>query len=261
MIKASALRVCTMENERDTNLSLFRMNNQNILIDDSEKDTVIPSSIENLAYRMMTNDVLIKDYLVTLRENYTAKREDFHFSLSGKSDFEKKVIIELFQDMYGIVTLLHYCPECEMLNGRISLAPKAQRFILGQYMEIALYKQVRDVLADISKKYGKDFAIYKNVKVSTREGKLKNEFDIVIESSDGIVYVIESKTEKRFRDLEKYSQIGRKYGIVPDRFLLISNAMSAEQCEIAQFFCEYLVCNLEGNSFVEKLTAMVEKDI
>jgi hypothetical protein len=66
-----------------------------------------------------------------------------------------------------------------MLNGRIVLSSKAQMFILGQYMELAIYKQVKDILASLSDKHNKKFDLYRNVKVSTKEGKLKNEFDVI----------------------------------------------------------------------------------
>ena len=84
---------------------------------------------------------------------------------------------------------------------------------------------------------------------------------IVFESSDGIVYVIEVKSGYSFRDFNKYTEIGKVYGIIPDRFLLVDNCLSSEDCDITQFFCEYMVSNLEGNNFSDKLVSMIEKDM
>lgn len=234
MIKASALTLCPVAESKEMNLSIFRQNNQNIIIDGSSKGDVVPSSVENLAYELMLNDSLIREYIISLRENYKTKREDFHFSLVGKTEEEKKIIIGLFEELYGIVSVIHYCPECQMLNGRIALSSKAQMFILGQYMEFALHKQVRDILDRLSEKHHKSFDIYRNVKVSTKEGKIKNEFDLVIESDDGVIWVIEIKSGKNFRDLHQYTIVGRTYGIVPDRFLLVDSCLSSEQCEVVQ---------------------------
>lgn len=261
MIKASALTLCPVAESKEMNLAIFRQNNQNIVIDGSSKESIIPLGVENLAYKLMINDSLIKDFIICLRENYKSKREDFHFSLAGKTDEEKKIIIGLFEELYGIVSLIHYCPECQMLNGRIVLSSKAQMFILGQYMEFAIYKQVKDILASLSDKHNKKFDLYRNVKVSTKEGKLKNEFDLVIESEDGLIWVIEVKSGRCFRDFHQYTVVGRTYGIVPDRFLLVDNCLTSEQCETTQYFCDYLVCNLEKDSFSEKLISMIEKDM
>lgn len=261
MIKASALSLCPATENEKMNLSIFRKNNQNIVIDGSNKESLIPLGVENLAYKLMCNDRLIKEYIISLRDNYKSKKEDFHFSLDGKTDEEKKIIIGLFKELYGIVSLIHYCPECQMLNGRIVLSSKAQMFILGQYMELAIYKQVKDILKELSMKHHKTFDLYRNVKVSTKEGKLKNEFDLVIESSDGLIYVIEVKSGQCFRDLYHYTEVGRTYGIVPDRFLLVNNWLTSEQCETAQYFCDYQVCNLEEDSFTKQLISMIERDI
>lgn len=261
MIKASALTLCSFEEKEDKVLSALCKRDQNIVIEAFSKECELPTGIENLAYKFMRHDSLIREYIISLRENYNSKRADFHFSLGGRTDEEKKTIIELFEAAYGIITLVHYCPENQMLNGRISLSSKACSFILGQYMEIALYKEARAVLEQLSQKHGKSFELYRNVKVRTREGKLENEFDLVIESSDGMIYVIEIKSGHKFRDFEKYVYIGKKYGIIPDRFLLVSNCLTKEECECGQYFNEYFVSNLEDNGFSQKLIAMIEQDI
>lgn len=86
-------------------------------------------------------------------------------------------------------------------------------------------------------------------------------FDLVIESEDGLIWVIEVKSGRCFRDFHQYTVVGRTYGIVPDRFLLVDNCLTSEQCETTQYFCDYLVCNLEKDSFSEKLISMIEKDM
>lgn len=265
MVKASALKICSeySETERDeTTLSILRQNNQNIVIDGKESKNDIPKGVENLAYDIMINDSIIRDFIGTLRENYITKKDDFCYSLAGKSDEEKNIIINIIKSLYGIIREYHYCQSCNMVSGKIVLSPKAHKFIFGQYMEIALYKKVKEILLTLSDKYNKRFDLYRNVRVSTKEDNiLKNEFDLVIESSDGIVYVIEVKSGYSFRDFNKYTEIGKVYGIIPDRFLLVDNCLSSEDCDITQFFCEYMVSNLEGNNFSDKLVSMIENDI
>ncbi len=59
--------------------------------------------------------------------------------------------------------------------------PKAQMFLTGQYLELAVYQTIKDVLQELSVKYHADYEIYRNVCVADREGKLKNEFDIAFQ--------------------------------------------------------------------------------
>lgn len=64
------------------------------------------------------------------------------------------------------------------------------------------------MLDKLEKKYGKQFKLYANTKVATVDGKLKNEFDLIIENvTDALVYVIEIKSGKQFRDYDKLARI------------------------------------------------------
>lgn len=143
-----------------------------------------------------------------------------------------------------------------------ALSPKALMFINGQYMEIAIRKVVGDVLTKLEKKYGKQFKLYANTKVATVDGKLKNEFDLIIENvTDALVYVIEIKSGKQFRDYDKLARIGREYGIVPNRLLLVQNYLTTEQMETVEYFCEYYCANLEQDNLEHKLITMLENDL
>lgn len=260
-LKASALCAVTHEEVKNNvgDLSNLIKHNQNIVIESSKDSNKIPAAVENLAYRMMEHDELLKEIICDLRMLYNSKKEDFCLSLTGKTNEEKEIIVSLFQDMYGVISTLHYCRDCNVLNGKLVISPKAQLFITGQYLEIALYKHARDILDELSRKYQKSYRLYRNVKVATKEGLLKNEFDLVIEF-DGVFYVIEVKSGKNFREFDKFSQIGKEYCIVPDRLLLVDNYISAEQADTIQYFCDYYVSNLSNNSFSRKLITMIEND-
>jgi hypothetical protein len=133
-------------------------------------------------------------------------------------------------------------------------------FVTGQYMEIAIQKVVRDILSKLEERHNKKFNLYANTKISTFDGKLKNEFDLIVENvSDSIIYVIEIKSGKNFRDFDKLARIGREYDIVPNRLLLIDNYLTISQVEIIEYFCEYYCCS--PNTLEEKLTIMIENDL
>lgn len=261
MIKATALRSVSTEN-MDIVANVLTKSSQNIKIEYSQNADLVPHAVENLACKMLQLDAYIRGILSDLRVLYVSKREDFHLSLNGFSKEAKAGIIDLFQNLYGVVTEVHYCADCNVLNGKLIFSPKAQMFITGQYMEIAIRKAVSDVLAKLATKHGKQFKLYANTKVATVDGKLKNEFDLIIENiTDSIVYMIEIKSGKNFRDFDKLARIGREYGIVPNRLLLIDNYLNTSQMETIEYFCEYYCANLEQDNLEHKLITMIENDL
>ena len=264
MINATALRLVSAENMNViSNVSnVLTKSSQNIKIEYSKQADLIPSAVESLAFRMLKLDSEIRGFLNELRILFGAKREDFHFSLRGISNEGKADIVEICQNLYGVIAEVRYCEDCEMIHGRLVLSPKALMFINGQYMEIAIRKVVGDVLAKLEKKHGKQFKLYANTKITTLDGKMKNEFDLIIENvTDALVYVIEIKSGKNFRDFDKLARIGREYGIVPNRLLLVQNYLTTDQMETVSYFCEYYCTNLEKDNLEQKLIAMIENDL
>lgn len=261
MIKATALKPITTENINIV-ANVLTKRSQNIKIEYSQNADQVPRAVESLACKMLQLDADIKGLLKELRVLYVSKREDFHLSMCGFSKEAKASIIELFGDLYGVMSDVHYCADCDVINGKLIFSSKAQMFITGQYMEIAIRKVVSDVLSELEKKYRKQFKLYANTKVATVDGKLKNEFDLIIENvTDSIIYVIEIKSGKNFRDFDKLARIGREYGIVPNRLLLIDNYLTISQIETIEYFCEYYCANLEQDNLSQKLIKMIENDL
>ena len=155
---------------------------------------------------------------------------------------------------------LHYCPECQVLNGSLVFSAKAQRFLTGEYLEIGVYETIRKIMDEISSQHKVTYRLYKNVRVATREGRLKNEFDIVIECQ-GFFYVIEVKSGKQFDDWGNFAEIGEEYGIVPDRLLLVDSHITDAHAQTIEYFCEYYVCNLKHESLREKIVEMIRNDL
>lgn len=233
---------------------------QNIVIESIGDGAAIPESVIELAVRMMNSNELIKDLLLELRQNYIRGQKEFYLSLAGKSESEKKQIIALFQEMSGLVSSVRYCAEFQSLNGSLLLTPKAQKFLTGQYLELAVYEFIRDVLEELAEKYHADYEIYRNVRVASCKGQLKNEFDIVI-CFNKLFYVVECKSGKNFCDWGGFAEIGQRYGIVPDRLLLVDSFVSDSQAERIEFFCDYYVCNLKRDSLREKVSRMIGNDM
>lgn len=233
---------------------------QNIVIESVGSDETIPEEVGQLAIRMMKKNDLIKDLLHELRQLYIRGQKDFRLSLAGRSDAEKKQIISLFQDMAGLVSNVRYFSEFQSLNGSLVAMPKAQMFLTGRYLELAVYQTIKDVLHELSVKYHAEYEIYRNVRVADREGKLKNEFDIAFQFN-GIWYIVECKSGKCFSDWGSFAELGVAYNIVPDRLLLVDSYISDSKAECIEYFCDYYVCNLSGNTLQEKVTKMVINDL
>ena len=233
---------------------------QNIVIESVGSDETIPEAVGQLAIRMMKNNDLIKDLMHELRQLYIRGQKEFRLSLAGRSDAEKKQIIFLFQDMAGLVSNVRYFSEFQSINGSLVVMPKAQMFLTGWYLELAVYQTIKDVLQELSVKYHAEYEIYRNVRVADREGRLKNEFDIAFQF-DGIWYIVECKSGKCFSDWGSFAELGVTYNIVPDRLLLVDSYISDSKAECIEYFCDYSVCNLSGNTLQEKVTKMVINDL
>ena len=63
------------------------------------------------------------------------------------------------------------------------------------------------------------------------------------------------------RKTVKLARIGREYGIVPNRLLLVQNYLTTEQMETVEYFCEYYCANLEQDNLEHKLITMLENDL
>lgn len=233
---------------------------QNIVIESVGDDEKIPEAVGQLAIRLMKNNYIIKDLLHELRQLYIRGQKNFRLSLTEKSDMERRQIIALFQDMTGIVNNVHYYSEFQSLNGSLIVMPKAQSFLTGQYLELAVYQTIKDVLQELGEKYHVDYEIFHNVRVADKEGKLKNEFDIAFQFN-GIWYIVECKSGKCFSDWGSFAELGVNYNIVPNRLLLVDSFISDSKAECIEYFCDYYVCNLSGNTLREKVMKMISNDI
>ncbi|MGI6095684.1 MAG: hypothetical protein ACOYBL_09660 [Lachnospiraceae bacterium] len=234
-------------------------NMQNMVIESVGDDDTIPGAVSQLAIKIMKNNGQIKDLLLELRQHYIRGQKEFHLSLAGRSESERMQIISLFQEMAGLISSVRYCSESQSLNGTLLITPKAQNFLSGQYLELAVYETIRNVLQELAVQYKTEYEIYRNVRVATREGKAKNEFDTVIYFG-GIFYVVECKSGKNFNAWDSFAEIGRTYGIVPDRLLLVDSFVSDDRAECIEYFCNYYVCNLSSSSLREKVTNMISND-
>ena len=118
MIKATALKLVTAEN-RDLVADVLTKRSQNIKIEYSQNADLVPHAVEDLACKMLYLDAEIRGLLNNLRGFYVTKQEDFHLSLRGLSKEAKSSIIDLFESLYGVMSEIRYCADCDVINGKL----------------------------------------------------------------------------------------------------------------------------------------------
>ncbi len=234
---------------------------QNMRIESYGDENTVPEWITSLAVKLVENDSLIKDLILRLRQQYIHKQKEFSFSLSAWDEEDKQTIRTLFkEEMCGLLDSVSVEENSDILSGNLVMTPEAQNFLTGQYMEIGIYELIREILDELAAKHGRTYRLYRNVVVSTKAGLPENEFDIVIEW-DGIFYVAEVKSGKKFEAWGMLADTGKKYGIVPDRLLLVDSYLSNVKARRIESFCRYYVSSLEKESLKEKVTRMISNDL
>ncbi len=244
------------------NLNSLVGNMQNLIVELQEEERKVPQSVVNMADRMTDQIALIQDLLYEFRNCYSENRNRFKFSLKDKSQEERKAIAALLLSMNGLlINGLELSESNNLLEGTLLMTTTARRFLDGKFLELGVYKKTQKVVEDLAKRYQiATYGVYRNVKIKNRSKcQIKNEFDIVIRFGD-YFYILECKSGRHFKDWSLLYDLGKTYNIVPDRLMLVDPNMSEEKAETIEYFYEYYICNLKGDSLRTKVTQMLSKD-
>lgn len=234
---------------------------QNIMIESFSKQAPIQSCVTNLAMLLVQKDALVKGFIKTLRQHYLAEQKSFSFSLEAWSREDQQLIYEIFsEELCGLVDSVRLDRYSNVLSGNLVFTKAARNFLNGQYMEIGVYEIIRRAMEELTKFHNTEYKLYRNVRVNTREGLIKNEFDIVIECQ-GYFYVVEVKSGGQFNSWGNLLEVGKEYGIVPHRLLLVDSYLTEEKAGRIQAFCEYYAANLEEKEVHQKVIEMVGRDL
>ena len=214
----------------------------------------VPPKVRKLAVEIMKNHDLIKDILGEIRQKYQRQDKDFEISLDDVEEYKKYQILELFRKMSGIISGVRYNRENNTIKCSLTMTQKAQRFITGQYLEIAVEGVVNDILSEWAGSKGIPYKVYRNVKIESLNGTVKNEFDIVIVIRNKF-YIVECKSGKNFDDWNRLSEIAVDYGILPQRMCLVYSYATEEDIQSIEYFCEYYIC--DTSSLRNKIIQMI----
>ena len=234
---------------------------QDFIIESDGKQEPIAACITSLALLLVRKDALLKPFIRKLRQQYIEQQKAFSFSLAGWTPAERKEIHEIFsEELCGVVESVYSDRNCNVITGNLVLSTPARKFMTGEYMEIGVSEIIRQAMDELAAQHHTTYQLYRNVVVSTRSGQAKNEFDIVLECR-GKIYVVEVKSGVNYNSWGGLVDIGKTYGIVPHRLLLVDSYLTEEKAGRIEHFCEYYVSNLEKDMLRNKVIEMVGSDL
>lgn len=266
MLKTKALCLVGADDTKDTDKDSTGIagligKKQNIVIESYGEAEDVKDCITRLAMLLVKKDSLMKKFIRKLRNQYCENQKAFCFSLAAWSKEEKKEIREIFaEELCGVVECVDGDDSSDIITGNLVFSTEARSFLTGTYMEIGVYEIIKEAMEELAAKHGVPYKLYRNVKVTTKTGFPKNEFDIVIECQ-GIFYVVEVKSGGQFDAWGNLLEVGKEYDIVPHRLLLVDSYLSEEKAGRIEEFCKYYVSNLEQDTLKQKVLLMVGNDL
>lgn len=234
---------------------------QNFVIESAADQQEVRDYIISLALLLVRKDALLKSFIRKFRLLYAENQKEFSFSLDAWSPEERQAIYQIFQEeLCGLVESVHVDRFACRITGNLVFSNPARKFLTGGYMEIGVFEVIRQAVEELAAARNMEYKLYRNVIVSTRDGHLKNEFDVVIECQ-GKFYVVEVKSGGYFNDWGSLLEVGKTYNIVPHRLLLVDSYLTNTQAGRIETFCEYFVSNLENDMIRNKVIEMVGSDL
>lgn len=208
-----------------------------------------------LAISIMTHHEALRDFMGELRRAASTQSRDFRFSMGHLTADQQEQVICHSGRMIGLLTNVYHNRTTGVISGKVSDIPACIEFVKGGYLELAIETITRREVDRFCREHGLEGQVRRNVLVT--DGQAKNELDILLDVG-GVKMFIEVKSGS-CTDFQKYYFIGRRYGLIPDRILLVSAQLSDDQCCQLHDFLEYYTANLD--SFTECLNNMLNTNL
>lgn len=210
-----------------------------------------------LAMDMLNQNELLKNLLTELRRAAQTPGKEFRFDLTTYSQGERDRILGITMRMVGLLSDTFYNKASCTLQGRVSAVPACLKFITGMYMELAVGRLTRQIVAEYASQHGyTNYNVQQNVIVTAGDATSQNELDLLI-TLNGIHMVVEVKSGF-CKNYDKYFFLAQRYRLLPDMLLLVSANLTAEQVDLIHDFMEYFACDI-GN-YRETLIQMLDKN-
>lgn len=229
-----------------------RLKNTNITVLSAEEMDYDPA-IEELAMKILADYDILRELIGIMRTAMQKGTRKFYYYMQHKTEKERETICNLIKQMIGIVAEYNYDESCCLLSGGLQMTPRAKDFINGKFMEIAIGALTEKVVNLLAVSRNVDhYKVQRNVIVS--DGVHKNEIDLLITLGNEIFFV-EIKSGACFRDYERYHTLGLRYGVIPDRILLVNSDITKEEAARIKYFCSYYASSL--STYITTLQTML----
>ena len=163
-----------------------------------------------------------------------------HFNFDGLTGEQIQSVIEIGNLLCSVGLLVNAKEDGRTLTGKFQLTPPSEEFLKGDFLEIACYHIVSELLSNRP-----DSEVLPNVKIRDSNGKA-HEYDLLFRIGKRI-FLIEVKSGT-FEAFDIFSNRGEAIGIKHDHQILVTNDRSTEEIEIINYFQTLHVCHSNGLS-------------
>lgn len=220
----------------------------------SSQSKAFSNATIRLAVSMMEHHDALGGFLTELRRAACAPGREFRYNAAALSQQDREQVFSHCEQMVGLLSHPFCNRVTGVVSGKVADVPNCINFLNGGYLELAIEDITRREVERFCQERKLSHQLLRNVVVT--DGQAKNELDILMDI-DGVKLFIEVKSGN-CTDFEKYYFIGRRYGLIPDRILLVSAQLSDDQCQQLHDFLDYYTANLD--SYITCLNDMLTKN-
>lgn len=221
------------------------------------KDPGYPPALARLAAELAQNYELYNPFVQALINAYdTSDTKAFYYDMTKLPMSSRQALTAMADRMVGLINRYHADPLGGCIKGYVSCMPAAAAFLRGGYAELAAKYTTEKVVRELAEASNTSFEVICNALVSDSEGRFNNEIDILIRLGDDDYYAIETKAGSyRNVDFDKYNQLARRYGLIPDHVLMCVEGISPDGAENIRFIEHYYV--VSGKHYEQGLRRML----
>ena len=161
------------------------------------------------------NFSLFSDFIHALRSQIIGK-QFFEYEFGNCDEAKNQMILSLLNDFktLGMIGDYTYNGDSKKVSGKFLKNRNFLSYISGGFFEDFAYCEAKKVLEDLSRAYGVDYELYRNVYVHTPVGNKfieTREIDLLIRF-DNRIYIVEVKSGNR-RQIRNFHTIGLRLGV------------------------------------------------
>lgn len=215
-------------------------------------------NLYGLSKYISNNYAIFRDFICELRTQLIHKKE-FEIKLDDCNDVKLFMILSLLNDfkLLGMIGEFDFNNESFTVNGKFIKNKVFPLYINGEFFEDFAYCEAKTVLDELSREYGVDYELYRNVYVHIPIGNKvvqTREVDLLIRFGDK-VYLAEVKSGCRYK-IRNFYTIGMRLGIEPFSSIVLVSRLSEQNNSINEN--KYRLYVADSFCFAKKFNEMIK---